>query len=89
MTPAELAERCAEVINSPYGLKKVLLVVPGQVPRGFRVRLDRTSRKKCPMGEAVNFVEGRGVVAYFDAMDVLAWLTANGLVDVQAARAEE
>ena len=85
----EMVAACVEAINSPHGLKKVLLVVPGQAPRGYRVRLDRTSQKKCPMGEAVNFVEGRGVVAYFDAMDVLAWLTANGLVDVQAAGAEE
>lgn len=83
MTPAELAAECARVLNHPNGLTKVLLVVPGPPPRGRRIRLDRTSRRKCPMGELATYSEGRGVVAYFDAMDVLAWLAANGLITAE------
>lgn len=84
MTPMELALECKRVIESPNGLTKVLLVIPGPPPRGERIRLDRTkSRKRCPMGEVVNYAEGRGTCAYFDAMDVLAWLAAKGVVDIE------
>lgn len=82
MNLEELVAECVRVINSPNGLAEVLLVIPGGPPRGNRIRLDRTSRKKCPMGEPVSYVEGRGTCAYFDAMDVLAWLAASGLVRV-------
>lgn len=85
MTPAELAAKCVEVLNNPNGLKEVLLVIPGPPPRGKMVRLDRTSRAKCPLGEPVNYSEERGTVAYFDAMEVLAWLAARGMIDVREA----
>lgn len=79
----DLARRCAEVINSPNGLREVLLVIPGPAPRGKRVRLV-PGRSKCPMGEPVNWQEDPPrIVAYFDAMDVLAWLAANNLVKIK------
>lgn len=77
MTFDEIAELCSERINNK--LTKVLLVVPGKPPRGRRVRLDRTSRRKCPMGEVANWQDNPPrTVAYFDAVDVLAWMVANG-----------
>lgn len=86
MTPLELAQACAKVIESPH-ISKVCLVVPGPPPSGERVRLDRTSRRKCPMGEVANWMDDPPrTVAYFDAIDVLAWLTAQGLVDVRAEK---
>lgn len=89
MTPTELAMECKRVIESPNGLTKVLLVIPGPPPRGARIRLDRSkSRKRCPMGEVVNYAEGRGTCAYFDAIDVLAWLAARGLAKVATTNAD-
>jgi hypothetical protein len=84
MHPEDLARRCAEVIEQ--GLTYVCLTVAGQVPRrGRLVRLDRSSRRKCPMGEIANWQDNPPrVVAYFDAIEVLAWLAANGLVKVEA-----
>jgi hypothetical protein len=85
VTPRELARECKRVIDSEHGLNKVFLTIPGPPPRGQRVRLDRTSRRKCPMGEVANWQDNPPrTVAYFDALDVLAWLAANGLVDVAA-----
>ena len=83
MTPHELAQQCATAIES--GLRQVCIVVPGPPPRGERVRLDRASRRKCPMGEVVGWRDDPPrTVAYFDAMDVLAWLAASGAVEVEA-----
>jgi hypothetical protein len=80
MTPRELAEKCAKAIEG--GWEHVQLVIPGHV-RGQRVRLDRTSRRKCPMGERVCDLEASTLVA-FDAYEVLAWLVANGAIEVEA-----
>lgn len=76
MSPEELAQRCAQAING--GWKHVQLTVPGHV-RGQRVRLDRTSRRKCPIGEHVCDLE-TSTLAAFDAVEVLAWLVANGAI---------
>lgn len=89
MRPRDLAQQCADVLAQ--GLSRVSLVIPGGPPRGHRIRLDRTSRRKCPMGEVMNWQDDPPrTVASFDALDVLAWLAANGLVRVDArVRAEE
>ena len=85
MKPNELALECKRVIESEFGLTKVCLVVPGPPPRGERIRLDRTTRKRCPMGEVANWQDNPPrTVAYFDAVDVLAWLAASGAVEVEA-----
>lgn len=85
MTPHELALECKRAIESEHGLGKLSLVVPGPPPRGERVRLDRSSRRRCPMGEVLNWQDDPPrTVALFDAIDVLAWLAARGLVEVEA-----
>lgn len=90
MTPHELALECKRVIESEHGLRFVCLTIPGPPPRGERVRLDRTSRRKCPMGEVANWQDDPPrTVAYFDAVEVLAWLAARGLVQVDARVREE
>ena len=87
MTPHELAQQCAEAIES--GRRQVCIVVPGPPPRGVRIRLDRTSRKRCPMGEVANWQDNPPrTVAYFDAIEVLAWLAASGAVEVEARSKE-
>ena len=76
MTPEQLAVECARVHK--LGLSRIQLVIPAE-PRGERIRLDRTSRRKCPMGEVlcVKDVDGHPeTVAVFDAFEVLAWLVA-------------
>ena len=83
MTPHELALECKRVIESEFGLTYVSIVIPGPPPRGEHVRLDRASRRKCPMGEVVNWQDDPPrTVAMFDAIEVLAWLHARGLVEV-------
>ena len=73
MTPAELAAQCAKAIEG--GWEHVQLVIPGHT-RGSRVRLDRVTRRKCPMGEHVCDLEN-ATLAAFNAIEVLAWLAAN------------
>lgn len=81
MSPLELALECKRVIESPHGLSLIQLVIPGPPTRGERIRLDRTSRKKCPMGEVANWQDNPPrTVAWFKAIEVLAWLVARGLV---------
>jgi len=79
VTPAELAAQCAKAIEG--GWEHVQLVIPGHT-RGSRVRLDRVTRRKCPMGEHVCDLEN-ATLAAFNAIEVLAWLAANGLVVVE------
>lgn len=76
MSPEELARKCVHAING--GWEHVQLVIPGHV-RGQRVRLDRTSRRKCPIGEHVCDLEN-STLAAFSATEVLAWLVANGAI---------
>jgi hypothetical protein len=84
----DLVARCMEVINSPHGNTEVLLVIPGGPPRGKRVRLVGKKFGKCPMGEPVNWQDNPPrTAAYFNAMDVLAWLAANGVVKVDISEA--
>ena len=78
MSPEELARKCVHAING--GWEHVQLVIPGHV-RGQRVRLDRTSRRKCPIGERVCDLEV-STLAAFDAHEVLAWLAANGAISL-------
>lgn len=87
MTVQELATHCATVIEA--GLTRVTLVIPGPPPRGERVRLDRTSRKRCPMGYVMCWDDDPPrTVAQFEALDVLAWLAAHGFVQVMARTTE-
>lgn len=77
MTPIELAAACGEALER--GVDRVSLVVPcKRPPRGRTIRLVRTDRK-CPRGELANWQDG-SAVAWFDAVEVLAWLIASGEV---------
>ncbi len=78
MSPEDLARKCVHAING--GWEHVQLVIPGHV-RGQRVRLDRTSRRKCPIGERVCDLEV-STLAAFDAREVLAGLVANGAISL-------
>ena len=85
----DLALECSRVIESGT-MTKVCLVVPGPPPRGRRVRIDRGSgnRRRCPMGEVANWQDNPPrTVAYFDALEVLAWLAAIGAIEVSEATA--
>ena len=85
MNPLDLALECKRVVEHENELRYVALTIPGQPPRGERIRLDRSSRRKCPMGLVVNWQDDPPrVVALFDAIEVLAWLHAGGLVKVDA-----
>lgn len=88
MTIDELLSACKTAIETPEGAGKIVLTIPGPEPRGARIRLDRATRKKCPMGEIL-CVGHEGTVAMFDAVDVLAWLAAQGAVKVRAVVREE
>ena len=90
MTPSELAAKCVRALDAEVGAGKVALVIPGPPPRGERVRLDRKSRRKCPMGEVMNWTgDPPQTVAMFDAIDVLAWLAANGEIRIEHGAAAE
>lgn len=80
MTDEELAVECHRVIANR--LTQVLLVVPGPPPRGELIRIDRTSRRKCPMGRPANWQDDPSrTVAYFDALEILTWLRATGQIE--------
>ena len=82
--PAGIAQACSEAINGGTGF--VTLVVPGPAPRGPRVRLDRSHRRACPMGELLNWQDDPPrCVVRFDALDVLAYLAARGMVQIAKA----
>lgn len=83
MTVEELVLECQRVLDA--GLEMVRLTVPGSAT-GERIRLDRAGRRKCPMGAVLCWHDDPPrTVALFDAIEVLAWLHARGLVviDVQ------
>lgn len=82
MTPIEMAKKCKEAIESG-GDGKILLQVPGYT-RGARIRLDRVTRRKCPMGDIVQeMADPPRTLAFFDAIEVLAWLVASGAIDAR------
>lgn len=88
VTPMELALECKRVVED--GRRTVTIVVPGPPPRGQRVRLVRTNRRKCPMGEVADWMDDPPrTVGLFDAYEVLAWLSALGLVTVDVRTVEE
>ena len=80
MRIAELVMQCKRQIESNSAF--MTLVVTGPPPRGEKVRLDRKTRRKCPMGEVLCYTEERGTVASFDPIEVLAWLVSIGAVQV-------
>ena len=77
MTPMELALECKRCIEA--NIERVCIVVPGPPPRYRRIRLARS--EVSPLGEVANWQDDPPrTVAYFNAIDVLAWLTARGAI---------
>lgn len=76
MTWDDLAKACIYAHNQ--GLTGIMLVVPGPPPRGRLVRLDRGSRRKCPMGDIGNWQDDPPrTIARFNPLEILAWLAAT------------
>lgn len=74
----DLVKACQNAIDRGI---QVCLVVPGPPPCNT-VRLV-PGRKKCPRGEIVNWQDNPPrTVAYFDPIEVVAYLAALGLVRV-------
>jgi hypothetical protein len=80
MTPGEMAQACAEAVEK--GLK-VQLVLPRKATGRRYMRL---FGRRGPLGE-VACENGDGhTVVWVDPLDLLAWLAAQGLVNVAAAK---
>ena len=76
----ELAVHCVQQINLVGPAAEILLVLPG--------RCNQSMKKRLAPGGPVGRINGEDmastaphVVVFFGAMDVLAWLTANGLIE--------
>lgn len=91
MTPDELALECKRVIETMadlmgpgYRARLVLNMPPSQGRDREFVRLG--GRAGGPRGRVVGS-SSKGRVVDFDAIEVLAWLHARGLVEVEVAAA--
>lgn len=78
MSIHELVDLCNKSFNSGIGVK---LVLPGRPPRGSKARFDRTSKRKCPMGEILCHTK-KGTTALFDPLEIIAYLCATGAVRI-------
>jgi|GEM_PF-2802362 len=83
MHPNDLAERCKAAIGRvprQETTAEVGLILPGRWgKRDTRLLAGRGS----PRGQIVSDMGPRGIMVFFNAMDVLAWLAAKGLVIVE------
>ena len=82
MTNAGLATECGRVIG--LGLEHVALVVKHAPSRKYAntIRLVR-GRAKCPVGEIACVNHAGKTVAMFKAVDVLAWMVAQGMARIE------
>lgn len=80
MNPAEMALECKRVLESEHGLSRIALVLPRRPGRSERMRM---SGPGSPLGEIACVNTAGHTVCYFDAIDVLAWLSARGLVNIE------
>lgn len=78
MTIQDLVDLCGESFKNNIGVK---LVLPGRPPRGAMVRFDRSSKRKCPMGEILCHTKN-GTTALFDPLEIIAYLCATGEVRI-------
>lgn len=81
MTPHDLALECKRVLESEHGLSRVSIVLPRQ-PGRFSRRM-RLAGPGSPLGEVACVNTDGHTVCYFDALDVLAWLSVRELVNVE------
>jgi hypothetical protein len=83
MSPFELAKAAGDALNR--GLQNVQLVLPR---KGTGRRYMRLAGRHGPLCEvACENADGHTVV-WAPAMDVLAWLAAQGLIEVKSASAD-
>lgn len=76
MKPAELAEQCVKAMNFWKGeAEKATITIT--LPKGWK------RPPKFPRGELLCVNPGGERVYSLNAMNVLAWLAANGLVNVE------
>lgn len=84
MTPQDMAQRCALAINecamhgTPAEDARIIVVLP----KGYR------APPKFPRGKTAQWKHDGSRVVYMPALKVLAWLAANGAVDVKASVAK-
>lgn len=83
MTPVALVERCVESINALAALKMPMkdAHIAIVTPKGWK------APPRFPRGEIVQWKEDGSRVRYLPAMNVLAWLAANGFVKVESQSA--
>lgn len=74
MTPKGMALECAAILRD--GGTHISLIKPGRSPKGF------------PRGELLSETH-KGKLYSYDAVHVLAWLAANGLVEIVPDRIKE
>jgi hypothetical protein len=72
-----MAAECARVLQG--GMERVTFVVDRKPTRSGRVRL---TPKSGPWGEVACVNADGATVAWFKALDVLAWMGANGMVKI-------
>jgi len=78
----EMALECKRVLEHENGLSKVAFVLPRRPGRAARMRL---AGSRSPLGE-IACVNTRGhTVCHFDAIDVLAWLSTQGIMQIAIA----
>ena len=78
MTPREMALVCQVALET--GDDRVTFVVPGVPTKRGVVRL---SGPNSPKGELICINSEKDMVAEFDALDVLAWMSAHDMVTVK------
>jgi len=81
MTPHELAQKCADALHSAaeFGLPQEQAMVLLVLPKGWK------PAPRFPRGKTAQWKPDGSRVVYFNALNVLAWLAAHGLVNVQTA----
>ena len=80
MRAEDLVEQCAKAINDStlYGLPNENAIIMLKLPKGWK------APPKFPRGKTAQWKPDGSRIAYFSAMNVLAWLAANGAVTVDA-----
>lgn len=79
MTPSELAAACQKAIDGDRDWINLVVDRPG--PIGMKIRLVAQGGR-VPRGVVLNWQNGE-TLAQFKVMEVLAWLVANGAVEVR------
>jgi len=79
VTLLDMALECKRVLEHENGLSKVAFVLPRRPGRAARMRL---AGPGSPLGEIACVNSHGHTVCHFDAIEVLAWLSAHGAVNI-------